>query len=90
MRAAVHRTTQAAPSWGRRVCLGPNGFDDVSGAPRPAGPGEERGNRPAGDLCVLSVPPAAALAELDAAMVAATIIGGDVVYSAKVAVSPQG
>jgi hypothetical protein len=32
---------------------------------------------------VLSVPPAVALAELDAAMVAATIIGGDIVYSAK-------
>jgi hypothetical protein len=35
-----------------------------------------------GDLCVLKVPPETALAELDAAMVAATIIGGEVVYSA--------
>jgi hypothetical protein len=35
-----------------------------------------------GDLCVLSEPPATALAELDAGMVAATIIGGELVYFA--------
>jgi hypothetical protein len=34
-----------------------------------------------GDLCVLSLPPAAALAELDAGMVAATIVGGEVAYA---------
>ena len=33
-----------------------------------------------GDLCVLAVPPAEALADLDADAVSATIIGGDVVY----------
>jgi hypothetical protein len=35
-----------------------------------------------GDLCVLSEPPPAALAELDAGMVAATIVGGELVYFA--------
>jgi predicted amidohydrolase YtcJ len=35
-----------------------------------------------GDLCVLTEPPATALAELDAGMVAATIIGGELVYFA--------
>jgi hypothetical protein len=34
------------------------------------------------DLCVLRLPPAAALAELDVDMVAATIIGGKIVYVA--------
>ena len=36
--------------------------------------------RQLGDLCVLSVPPRDALAELDAGMVAATIVGGELVY----------
>jgi predicted amidohydrolase YtcJ len=35
-----------------------------------------------GDLCVLTEPPATALAELDAGMVAATIIAGELVYFA--------
>jgi hypothetical protein len=36
-----------------------------------------------GDLCVLSVPPETALAELDAGMVAATVIGGEIAYAAR-------
>ena len=35
-----------------------------------------------GDLCVLNEPPATALAELDAGMVAATVIAGELVYFA--------
>jgi predicted amidohydrolase YtcJ len=35
-----------------------------------------------GDLCVLNEPPETVLAELDAGMVAATIIGGRLVYFA--------
>lgn len=35
------------------------------------------------DLCVLSVPPETALAELDAAMVAATVVSGQMVYAAR-------
>jgi hypothetical protein len=35
-----------------------------------------------GNLCVLSVLPEAALAELDAGMVAATVIGGEIAYAA--------
>ena len=44
--------------------------------PRTLSPGE-----PA-DLCVLSLPPAEALAELDSAVVAATVIAGKLCYSA--------
>jgi hypothetical protein len=36
-----------------------------------------------GDLCVLAVPPETALAELDAEMVAATVIDGEIAYAAK-------
>ena len=46
------------------------GRSDQPTRPRTVEPGE-----PA-DLCVLSVPPETALAELDAGMVAATIVGG--------------
>ncbi len=50
---------------------------DRPGRPRTVEPGQP------GDLCVLTQPPAAALAELDAAMVAATVIGGEVAYAAR-------
>ena len=36
-----------------------------------------------GDLCVLDRPPVSALAELDAGMVAATVIGGELAYVTK-------
>lgn len=51
---------------------------------RPESPAQPRAvtiGEPA-DLCVLSEPPATALAELDAGMVAATIIAGELVYFA--------
>jgi predicted amidohydrolase YtcJ len=33
-----------------------------------------------GDLCVLAAPPAEVLGELDSTMVAATVVGGEVVF----------
>jgi hypothetical protein len=42
---------------------------------RPAEPRSIQPGQP-GDLCLLSVPPAVALAELDAETVAATVFGG--------------
>jgi hypothetical protein len=53
------------------------GRPDEPARPRAVAPGE-----PA-DLCVLSVPPETALAELDAGMVAATVIGGEIAYVAQ-------
>ena len=71
MRAAVHRTlgpVERVPAGeALRLFLG-----------HPADPARLRSVAPGqpGDLCVLAVPPAAALAELASDMVAATIIGG--------------
>jgi hypothetical protein len=48
---------------------------------RPGRPRSVEAGQP-GDLCVLTEPPATALAELDAGMVAATVIGGELVYFA--------
>jgi predicted amidohydrolase YtcJ len=83
MRAAVHRTPPSG------AVLGPDervsartALTMFSGCPeqptrtRTLQPGE-----PA-DLCVLSVSPETALAELDAGMVAATVIGGEIAYAA--------
>jgi len=52
---------------------------------RPDQPARARTLRPGepGDLCVLSVPPEAALDELDAGMVAATVVGGQIAYAAE-------
>jgi predicted amidohydrolase YtcJ len=83
MRAAVHRTTPngAVLNAGERISaekaltmfLGP---PDRPGQPRAVESGQP------GDLCVLTQSPAAVLAELDAGMVAATVIGGEVAYAA--------
>jgi predicted amidohydrolase YtcJ len=83
MRAAVYRTTPSG------AVLNPN--ERVSAlkaltmflgrADRPGRAGTVETGEP-GDLCVLTEPPATALAELDAGMVAATIIGGELVYFA--------
>jgi predicted amidohydrolase YtcJ len=83
MRAAVYRTTPSG------AVLNPNervsaltaltmflGRADQPGRARTVETGQP------GDLCVLTEPPATALAELDAGMVAATIIGGELVYFA--------
>jgi predicted amidohydrolase YtcJ len=83
MRAAVHRTTPSGAVLGiderisaRTALTMFLGRPDEPARPRTVEPGE-----PA-DLCVLSVPPETALAELDAGMVAATVIGGEVAYTA--------
>lgn len=83
MRAAVHRTTPSGAVLGAGECVSPSTAltmflgradqPDRARAVRTGGPG---------DLCVLSEPPATALAELDAGMVAATVIGGELVYFA--------
>ena len=81
MRAAVYRTTAGG------AVLNPD--ERVSARTaltmflgRPDQPGRARtveAGQP-GDLCVLNEPPATALAELDAGMVAATVIGGELAY----------
>ncbi|MCW2662276.1 MAG: amidohydrolase [Mycobacterium sp.] len=83
MRAAVYRTTPSG------AVLNPNECVTARQAltmflGRPDQPGRARtveAGQP-GDLCVLTEPPATALAELDAGMVAATVIGGELVYFA--------
>lgn len=83
MRAAVHRSTPTGKILNPAECVSPRqaltmflGWPDRPGRPRTVEIGEP------GDLCVLSEPPGTALAELDAGLVAATIIGGELVYFA--------
>ncbi|WP_428342765.1 amidohydrolase family protein [Mycobacterium sp.] len=80
MRAAVYRTTHSGAVLGSTECVSARtaltmflGSAEHPTRPRLVEPGE-----PA-DLCVLSVTPQTALAELDAGMVAATIISGETV-----------
>ncbi|GAC1644002.1 MAG: amidohydrolase family protein [Mycobacterium sp.] len=81
MRAAVDRSTATG------VVLGPDervsahaaltmflGWPSEPTKPRTLQPGQP------GDLCLLAAPPHQALAELDAQMVAATIVAGEVVF----------
>ncbi len=84
MRAAVHRTTPSGAILGAdervsaRTALSMFfGCPDEPARARTVQPGEP------GDLCLLSVPPETALAELDAGMVAATIVGGQIAYAAE-------
>jgi predicted amidohydrolase YtcJ len=83
MRAAVYRTTPSGAVLGANECVSARealtmflGRSDQPDRARTVETGEP------GDLCVLTEPPASALAELDAGMVAATIIGGELVYFA--------
>ncbi len=83
MRAAVYRTTLSGTVLGASECVSARtaltmflGWPDRPGRARAVEPGQP------GDLCVLSEPPATALAELDAGMVAATVIGGELAYFA--------
>ena len=83
MRAAVHRTTPSGAVLNADECVSARtaltmflGRPDQPGQARTVEPGQP------GDLCVLTEPPATALAELDAGMVAATVIGGELVYFA--------
>jgi predicted amidohydrolase YtcJ len=83
MRAAVYRTTPSGAVLNADECVSALkaltmflGRSDQPGRSRTVETGQP------GDLCVLTEPPATALAELDAGMVAATIIGGELVYFA--------
>jgi predicted amidohydrolase YtcJ len=83
MRAAVHRTTLSGAVLNPDECVSARtaltmflGRSDQPGQTRSVAPGQP------GDLCVLTEPPETALAELDAGMVAATVIGGELVYFA--------
>jgi predicted amidohydrolase YtcJ len=83
MRAAVHRTTPSGAVLGNDERISARtaltmffGFPEQPTRARTLQPGEP------GDLCVLSVSPETALAELDAGMVAATVIGGEIAYAA--------
>jgi predicted amidohydrolase YtcJ len=82
MRAAVHRTTPAGAVLGADERVSAQtaltmffGYPDQPSRARAVQPGQP------GDLCVLSVPPPTALAELDAGMIAATVIDGEIAYS---------
>jgi predicted amidohydrolase YtcJ len=84
MRAAVHRTTPSGHIL--------NGDERVTARTaltlflgRAAEPTRSRTVEPGqpGDLCILSGPPHTALAELDAEVVAATIVSGEVVHCAR-------
>jgi predicted amidohydrolase YtcJ len=83
MRAAVYRTTPSGAVLNPNECVSALkaltmflGRADQPGRARTVETGQP------GDLCVLTEPPTTALAELDAGMVAATIIGGELVYFA--------
>jgi predicted amidohydrolase YtcJ len=83
MRAAVYRTTPSGAVLNATECVSARtalamflGRADQPARQRTVDIGQP------GDLCVLTEPPATALAELDAGMVAATVIGGDLVYFA--------
>ena len=83
MRAAVHRTTPGGVVLGASERVSAQtaltmffGYPDRPAQARTLQPGEP------GDLCVLSVPPETALAELHAGMVAATVVGGEIAYAA--------
>ena len=81
MRAAFRRTTGAGAVLGADECVSARealtmffGAVDRPVQHRTIAPGQP------GDVCVLAAPPGEVLAELDAGMVAATIVGGQLVY----------
>lgn len=83
IRAAVHRITPSGAVLGADECIPERralmmflGWPEHPTRVRTVEPGQP------GDLCLLTAPPEAALAELDADLVAATIIGGEIVYAA--------
>ena len=81
MRAAVHRVTPSGSVLGTAETVSPRAaLQMFLGWPdRPAVAGGLLPGQP-GDLCVLAAPPEQVLAELDAGLVAMTIIGGEVAY----------
>jgi predicted amidohydrolase YtcJ len=83
MRAAVYRTTLSGAVLNADECVSARialtmflGRSDQPGRLRTVETGQP------GDLCVLAEPPDTVLAELDAGMVAATVIAGQLVYFA--------
>jgi predicted amidohydrolase YtcJ len=83
MRAAVYRTTLSGAVLNADECVSARmaltmflGRSDQPGRLRTIEAGQP------GDLCVLAEPPDTVLAELDAGMVAATVIGGQLIYFA--------
>ncbi|GFG73950.1 amidohydrolase family protein [Mycobacterium botniense] len=83
MRAAVSRETATGTVLGPDERIAPDqALTLFLGHPeRPAQPRRIEVGQP-GDVCVLAVPPARALTELSADTVAATVIGGELVYRA--------
>ena len=84
MRAAVHRATPSGAVLNAGECISARealtmflGWPERPGQARAVETGQP------GDLCVLTQPPAEVLAELDAGMVAATVIGGQVAHAAE-------
>lgn len=82
VRAAVNRRTPSGAVLGVRECVSARtaltmflGGAEQPTRPRLVEPGEP------GDLCVLALPPETALVELDVEMVAATIVGGEIIYT---------
>lgn len=81
MRAAVHRRTSSGAVVGESERIGARtaldlflGTATAPTTPRSVAPGQP------GDLCVLDVPPATLLADLDGSAVVATLIDGEVAY----------
>src|SRR6201993_1835473 len=83
MRAAVYRTTPSGAVLNANECVSAlKALTMFLGRPDEPGRARTVETGQPGDLCVLSEPPATALAELDAGMVAPTIVGGELVYFA--------
>jgi predicted amidohydrolase YtcJ len=84
MRAAVHRVTLAGEVLNPDECVSPRSALAMftGSADNPAAPRKIEQGHP-GDLCLLAVPPDVAITELDAGLVALTLIGGEVVYRAR-------
>jgi len=83
MRAAVYRTTPSGVVLGAAECVSPlKALTMFLGRPDQPGRARTIATGQPGDLCVLNEPPQKALAELDAGLVAATIVGGELVYFA--------
>lgn len=84
MRAAVRRTTPSGATLSTDESV-PAATALAMFQGRPERPAEPRSIRPGqpGELCLLSVAPSVALAELDAQAVAATVVGGALGYAAE-------
>jgi predicted amidohydrolase YtcJ len=82
MRAAVYRTTPSGAVLGSNECVSARTALTMflGSAAHPTRQRDVAAGEPA-DLCVLSVTPQTALAELDAGLVVTTIIGGGIAYT---------